>query len=332
MQTEGGFAVFTAILVPFLLGLSFFLLGMYAMRAGFQNLAGQKMAELLSRFTRTPTHSFWVGLFSTFVLQSSSAVTVLTIGLTHAGLIRFAQTVGIILGTNVGTTVTTQLIALRLESFAVPMLLVGVALWLQPRRLFRCIGLVVAGFGLIFLGIDTMQVMAKPLEQSETFRTMFLESSHSIWIGLVTGTVFTALIHSSSATTAITMGLMSHQILSMETALAIVLGANIGTCFTAVVASIGTNAASRQVAWCHTLFNVAGALLFLPFLSVLASVSAWVTDSPSMQIAHAQTIFNLVCSLAALPFARQIAAAIQWLIPDKPVGKPPISRTTTKMG
>jgi phosphate:Na+ symporter len=290
---------------------------MYAMRLGFQNLAGKKMADWLARCTRTPVHSFSVGLLATFVLQSSSAVTVLTIGLTQAGLIGFAQTVGIILGTNVGTTVTTELIALRLESLAVPMLLVGVAFWLQPRRLFRCIGLVVAGFGLIFLGIDTMQVMAKPLEQSQTFRSLFLESSHSLWIGLITGTIFTALIHSSSATTAITMGLMSHQILSMETALAIVLGANIGTCFTAIIASIGTNAASRQVAWCHTLFNVAGALLFLPLLSQLARVSVFLTDSPSMQIAHAQTIFNLICSLAALPFASRIAAVIQWLIPGR---------------
>lgn len=305
------------ILVPFSLGLGFFLLGMYAMRIGFYNLAGKRMEKLLYRFTRTPTHSFFTGLISTFVLQSSSAVTVLTIGLTHAGMIGFAQTVGIILGTNVGTTVTTELIALRLESFAVPMLLIGVGLWLQPRRLIRCIGLILAGFGLIFLGIDTMQVMAKPLEQSETFRTLFLESSHSVWIGLITGTVFTALIHSSSATTAITMGLMAHQILSMETALAIVLGANIGTCFTAVVASIGTNAASRQVAWCHTLFNVAGALLFLPFLTILARASAFFTADPAMQIAHSQTIFNLVTSLIALPFAAQIASGIRWLIPEK---------------
>ncbi|GED53815.1 Na/Pi cotransporter family protein [Brevibacillus borstelensis] len=306
-----------AVLAPFTFGLSFFLLGMYAMRTGFQNLAGKRMADWLARFTRTPVHSFWVGLLSTFVLQSSSAVTVLTIGLTHAGMIGFAQTVGIILGTNVGTTVTTELIALRLESFAVPMLLVGVAMWLLPRRLPRCIGLVVAGFGLIFLGIDTMQVMAGPLQQSDTFRALFLESSHSIWLGLLTGTIFTALIHSSSATTAITMGLMSHHILSMETALAIVLGANIGTCFTAVIASFGTNAASRQVAWCHTLFNGAGALLFLPFLSQLALVSAFLTDSPSMQIAHSQTIFNVICSLAALPFTRQIAAFVRWMVPDK---------------
>ncbi|CAJ1003243.1 MULTISPECIES: Na/Pi cotransporter family protein [Brevibacillus] len=307
----------TAILAPFTFGLSFFLLGMYVMRTGFQNLAGKKMADWLGRFTRTPVHSFWVGLLSTMVLQSSSAVTVLTIGLTHAGMISFSQTVGIILGTNVGTTITTELIALRLETFAVPMLLVGVALWLMPRRLTRCIGLVVAGFGLIFLGIDTMQVMAKPLEQSDAFRSLFLESRHSVWIGLITGMVFTALIHSSSATTAITMGLMSHQVLSMETALAIVLGANIGTCFTAIIASIGTNAASRQVAWCHTLFNLVGALAFLPFLSQLAMVSSLLTDSPSMRIAHAQTLFNVVCSLAALPFTRQIAAAVQWLVPDR---------------
>ncbi|MGG4450958.1 Na/Pi cotransporter family protein [Brevibacillus porteri] len=306
-----------SILAPFTFGLTFFLFGMYAMRSGFQNLAGKKMEEWMGRFTRTPLHSFWIGLFATFILQSSSAVTVLTIGLTNAGIIQFTQTVGIILGTNLGTTVTTELVALKLESFAIPMLLIGVALWLMPRRNIRCIGLVIAGFGLIFLGIDTLKVMAKPLEQSDTFRSLFLESSHSIWIGLITGIIFTALIHSGSATTVITMGLLSHQILSMETALAIVLGANVGTCFTAVIAAIGTNTASKQVAWCHTLFNVAGAIVFLPFLSQLALVSAFLTDSPSMQIAHSQTIFNLVCSLVALPFVPQIARFIQWLIPDK---------------
>lgn len=308
--------VLTEILIPFTLGLGFFLLGMYAMRSGFQQLAGERMAAAVARFTKTPAHGFATGILSTFVLQSSSAVTVLTIGLTHAGLIGFAQTVGIILGTNVGTTVTTELIALRLEKLAVPMLLVGVALLLQPKKTIRSIGLIVAGFGLIFLGIDTMQVMAKPLQGSETFRHLFLESSQSVWIGLLTGMIFTALIHSSSATTAITMGLMSYQIMTMETALAVVLGANIGTCFTALIASIGTNAASRQVAWCHTLFNLVGALLFMPFLSSLASVSAILTNNVSMQIAHAQTIFNLVCSLAALPFAGRIAAVIQWLVPD----------------
>lgn len=306
-----------SILTPFTFGLSFFLFGLFAMRTGFQNLAGKKMEAWMSRVTRTPAHSFWTGLIATFVLQSSSAVTVLTIGLTNAGLIPFAQTVGIILGTNLGTTITTELIALRLEAFAVPMLLVGAALWLMPRREVRCVGLVVAGFGLIFLGIDTLKVMAKPLEQSEAFRSLFLESRHSVWVGLLTGIVFTALIHSGSATTALTMGLMSHQILSMETALAIVLGANIGTCFTAVIASVGANTASKQVAWCHTLFNLAGALLFLPFLSQLARVSAFLTENPAMQIAHAQTLFNLVCSLAALPFAARIGRFIQWLIPDK---------------
>jgi phosphate:Na+ symporter len=317
IQEGGSRFVIVSVLAPFTFGLTIFLFGMYAMRTGFQNLAGKKMEEWLGRFTRTPIHSFWVGLLSTFVLQSSSAVTVLTIGLTNAGMIPFTQTVGIILGTNLGTTVTTELIALKLESFAVPMLLIGVALWLMPRRKIRCTGLVIAGFGLIFLGIDTLKVMAGPLEQSETFRSLFLESRHSIWIGLLTGMIFTALIHSGSATTVITMGLLSHQILSMETALAIVLGANVGTCFTAVIASIGTNTASKQVAWCHTLFNVAGAIVFLPILPQLALVSAFLTDNPSMQIAHSQTIFNLVCSLAALPFTAHIARFIQWLIPDR---------------
>ncbi|AUM64355.1 Na/Pi-cotransporter [Brevibacillus laterosporus] len=304
------------ILLPFFMGLSFFLLGLYAMRIGFNQLAGRRMELIITRFTRSTTHSFFSGLFSTFVLQSSTAVTVLTIGLTQAGIIGFSQTIGIILGTNVGSTITTELIALHLEDLAVPMLLIGVAMWLQPKRRSKAIGLIIGGFGLIFLGIDTMQVIAKPLENSQTFRTLFLESKHSLWIGLLTGTVFSALVHSSAATTAITMTLISYGVFSMDTAISIVLGGNIGTCITAIIASIGTNTASKQVAWCHTLFNVVGGLVFLPFVSMLAYLAGLLTTNPSMQIAHAQTIFNLLCSVIALPFASSIAKGIQWLIPE----------------
>ncbi|RNB82297.1 Na/Pi cotransporter family protein [Brevibacillus fluminis] len=311
---------FYNIAVPFALGLTFFLLGMYAMRIGFQNLAGDRMKALMMRFTRTPVHSFFSGLISTFVLQSSGAVTVLTIGLTQAGIIRFAQTIGIILGANIGSTITTQLIALRLEKLAVPMLLIGVIFWLQSRKLYRCIGLIIAGFGLIFLGIDTMQVMARPLEESQTFRGLFLESSHSIWIGLITGTLFSGLIQSGSATIAITMNLLAHGVMNMDTALAVVLGANVGTCFTALIASIGTNRASQQVAWFHTLFNLAGAISFIPLLGSLASITATLTDDPSQQIAHAQSIFNVACSVIALPFVSILAKWMDWIIPN---GKEP---------
>ncbi|MGO0060512.1 Na/Pi cotransporter family protein [Brevibacillus fluminis] len=307
---------FYNIAVPFALGLTFFLLGMYAMRIGFQNLAGERMKALMMRFTRTPVHGFFSGLISTFVLQSSGAVTVLTIGLTQAGIIRFAQTIGIILGANIGSTITTQLIALRLEKLAVPMLLIGVIFWLQSRKLYRCIGLIIAGFGLIFLGIDTMQVMARPLEESQTFRSLFLESSHSIWIGLITGTLFSGLIQSGSATIAITMNLLAHGVMNMDTALAVVLGANVGTCFTALIASIGTNRASQQVAWFHTLFNLAGAISFIPLLGSLASITAALTDDPSQQIAHAQSIFNVACSLIALPFVSILAKWMDWIIPN----------------
>lgn len=307
---------FYNIAVPFALGLTFFLLGMYAMRIGFQNLAGERMKAMMLRLTRTPLHSFCSGLISTFVLQSSGAVTVLTIGLTQAGIIRFAQTIGIILGANIGSTITTQLIALRLEKLAVPMLLIGVIFWLQSRKLHRCIGLIIAGFGLIFLGIDTMQVMAKPLEESQTFRSLFLESSHSIWIGLITGTLFSGLIQSGSATIAITMNLLAHGVMNMDTALAVVLGANVGTCFTALIASIGTNRASQQVAWFHTLFNFVGAISFIPLLTSLSDISASLTDDPSQQIAHAQSIFNLTCSLIALPFVSILGKWMDWIIPN----------------
>lgn len=303
------------IMLPLAVGLALFLFGMQVMRIGLTNLAGDRLKEGLVKFTKTPSHGLIVGTLATALVQSSSAITVLTIGLVNARLINFPQTVGIILGANIGTSLTTELIALNITDFAVPMLVAGTFAWLTRHHLTRCIGLFFAGFGCIFLGMETMQVIIYPLKTAGFFEQMLLSSSTPL-IGIATGTIITAVIQSSSATTAMVMGLIEGSVVPLELGIAITLGANIGTCLTAWIASIGGLPAAKQVAWTHILLNLFGTLLFIPLIPLLADISIYLTPIPAIQIAHAQTIFNLACSIIALPFVKYLARAAVWLAPN----------------
>lgn len=306
------------IMVPLAVGLALFLFGMQVMRIGLTNLAGERIKESLIRFTQTPVHGLVTGTLATALVQSSSAITVLVIGLVNARLITFPQTIGIILGANIGTCLTTELIALNISDFAVPMLIFGTLGFMTRKHVLRCIGLSVAGFGCIFLGMKTMQVIVWPLQEMGFFDRMLLSSSGPL-AGVVVGMIVTAVIQSSSATTAMVMGMMQTGMIPLEVGIAITLGSNIGTCITAWIASIGGIPAAKQVAWAHILLNSIGALLFLPLIPILASLSASLTSVPAIQIAHAQTIFNIACSLAALPFVGILARAAVWLTPSRSV-------------
>jgi phosphate:Na+ symporter len=303
------------IMLPLAVGLALFLFGMQVMRIGLTNLAGNRLKEGLVRFTQTPVHGLLTGTLATALVQSSSAVTVLTIGLVNARLITFPQTIGIILGANIGTSLTTELIALNITDFAVPMLILGTIGWLTRHHLTRCIGLSVAGFGCIFLGIKTMQVIVFPLKSAGFFDHLLIASSTPM-IGVAVGIIVTAVIQSSSATTAMVMGLMEGSVMPLEVGIAMILGANIGTCLTAWIASIGGLPAAKQVAWAHIILNIAGTLVFVPLIPILAKISLSLTQNPAIQIAHAQTIFNIVCSLGALPFTGILAKTAIWFAPN----------------
>lgn len=304
-------------IIPFAVGITIFLFGMQIMRIGLNNLAGNKLKDILTRFTKTPVHGFFTGTVITMLMQSSSAVTVITIGLTNARLLTFPQTIGIILGTNIGTTVTTQIIALNISDYALPLFLLGALLWFLPIHALRCTGLAIAGFGCIFLGMDAMQMIAEPIRDTGIFRELVLMGSENSVIGVLIGTAMTAAIQSSTATTAITMSFIGDHLIPLTMAIAIILGSNIGTCMTALIASLGGNTASARVAWSHIILNVAGVLFFIPLISVLALITTMMSDYPPAQVAHAQTIFNVICSLAVLPFAHAFAKLIEWIIPHK---------------
>ncbi|WP_127532317.1 Na/Pi cotransporter family protein [Paenibacillus kobensis] len=310
--------MFHTIIVPLVLGFAVFMAGMKLMEMALNRWAGPYLSGVLRRFTATPLHGLATGTATTAVLQSSTAVTVLSIGLVNAGLMTFSRTLGIVLGTNIGTCLTTELIGLQIGRIAVPLLFAASAAWLltatagemrllawsraepmlQPVRLLAVAS---AGFALILIGITTMQSIGPAMQSSDMFQWFLTQSKSSILWGVAAGTLLTAAVHSSAAVIGIIMGMSAIGAMPLEVSVAVVLGANIGTCFTAVLAAIGSSKAGRYVALSHVVLNVAGAMLFLPLIPLLANLSAAISDTPASQIAHAQTIFNIACSLLALP-------------------------------
>jgi phosphate:Na+ symporter len=303
--------------IPFATGIAIFLFGLQLMRIGLEKLAGQHLQTWLLRFTATSGRSFLTGIFSTALLQSSSAVTVLTISFVNLQLLSFSHSIGIILGSNIGTTLTTEILALHIEDFAIPLLLLSVPLYFLPWDRLSALSFVSGGFGCIFLGMETMQWLAKPLQARGLIDWMLSIGDHPILTGVLAGVLLTALIQSSSATIAMAMGLCSSGVITLPFALAIVLGSNIGTCVTSLLATFRTNTAAKQVAVAHLLLNVAGVTLFAPLVPWMSEVAPLLTSDPSQQLAHMQTLFNVVCSLLVLPFTAQFAKGVVWLVPQR---------------
>lgn len=306
------------IFIPMLLGFAVFMCGMKLMELALHRLAGPYLTRILERSTRTPIHGLAIGTITTAFLQSSTAVTVIAIGMVNARLLTFPRTLGIILGTNIGTCITTELIGLNLNKLAVPLLIAAIGLWLATAllgeiRLFPAIrstrwidslrssSVVLCGFALLLSGMTMMQSVGSAVQDSPMFGWFLDKADDSLWWGLAAGAILTAAVHSSAAVIGIIMGFASIGAMPIELGVAVVLGANIGTCATALLASIGGSKAGQYVAWSHVVLNFGGALLFMPFIGELTALSEWISSSAAGQIAHAQTIFNILSSLLALP-------------------------------
>ncbi len=305
------------ILFPLIIGLVIFFYGLSLMRTGLDRLAGHRLEEWLLRFTRTPWHGFLTGTIATALLQSSTAITVITVGLVNARVLTYRQSIGIILGTNVGTTVTTQLIALSLQDYAIPLLIIGLVLWLIPKPAIRFTGLSIGGFSLLIIALTIMSKIATPIASSPSFQSWLVMMSESHTLGVLVGTIFTAIIQSSSATTAIAMVFVEGGLIPLASAVAIILGSNLGTCLTAYLASLGGDRSGKMVAYAHVFLNLFGVLLFLPMISLLTLLTLYLANDPSVQVAHAQTVFNLFTSLLVLPFAYQFGRFVEWVMVRK---------------
>jgi len=306
------------VLIPMVLGFAVFMCGMKLMELALHRAAGSYLNRILERSTATPIHSLAAGTLTTAFLQSSTAVTVIAIGMVNTGLLTFGRTLGIILGTNIGTCITTEIIGLQLSKLSLPLLIVSLALWLTTALIHefrllpsaanarwvdpaRTISVVLGGFALLLTGMAMMQSVGPAVQQSGMFDWFLAKAGESLWWGLLAGAALTAAVHSSAAVIGIIMGFAALGAMPLELGIAVVLGANIGTCATALLASLGGTKAGQFVALSHVALNVGGALLFMPFIHELTLLSDWLSHSPSSQIARAQTLFNVLSSFIALP-------------------------------
>ncbi|WP_276355998.1 Na/Pi cotransporter family protein [Cohnella caldifontis] len=294
--------------------------GMKLTEAALTRWAGNRLASWLQTATSTPLRGFLFGTAASASLQSSTAVTVLTIGFVNAGWIDFSRSFGIILGTNVGTTLTTEIMSLQLHRYGWALLAAAFTGWLwtavkaemgtngaAPRGSLvplRYGSVALAGFGFLLIGFEILLGMGSVLQQSDLFVSLMDTAADHPLVGLLGGAALTAIVHSSSAVIGMGMAAAGTGAMSPEAGIAVVLGANVGTCFTGLVASLGGGPGGRFVALTQLALNVAGALLFLPLMPLLQGAAAMLSPGdPSAQIAHAQTIFNAACSIAALPLA-----------------------------
>lgn len=297
-------------------GLGLFLFGMNYMGDGLQKAAGSKMKDILAALTKNKLMGVLVGTLVTGVIQSSSATTVMVVGFVNAGLMNLHQAVGIIMGANIGTTVTAFLVSLNITKLATFMAGIGVILYLSAKKKkVKNIAEVIIGFGILFIGMDIMKDAMGPLETNPAFTGLMTKFSNP-FIGILVGFVMTAILQSSSATTGILIAVAATGAISFESAYPIVFGQNIGTCVTALLASIGASKTAKRAAVIHLLFNVSGTLLFMIFMKAPVEwlVLKIVPTNVPQQIAAGHIFFNIINVVIMFPFSGLLVKASELLV------------------
>ncbi len=299
------------------IGIGLFIFGMHFMEKGLRKLSGSKMQKLLEVLTTNPLMGVMVGALVTAVIQSSSAATVLVVGFVNAGWMDLKQAAGVIMGANIGTTVTAQLLAFRFFPVSLPAIGIGVILSLLPQnKKIKDLGTIVIGFGLLFLGMETMKSAMAPLGESTLFIDFTQKFSTNTLLGVFIGFALTGILQSSSATIGILQNLASLKLISLTSALPVLCGDNIGTCVTALISGVGANSAAKQAALFHFLFNVIGTILFLCVLPLISPFLEITASDPARQIANAHTLFNLLNTAVQLPFIHVLVHLVMKLIPS----------------
>lgn len=298
-------------------GMALLLYGMQLVGEGLQQAAGGRMRHILSNMTNSRTRGVLLGAFITAVIQSSSATTVMLVGFAGSGLMTLGQSISVILGADIGTTFTVQLIAFKIFDYA--LLLVGVGFLLIfacRRKVLRFVGQAILGFGFIFFAIKVMSDAMAPLRDSEVMRLLLLALSDQPFLGLIGAATFSALVHSSAATIGLAITLALQGLMPLTAAIPVIFGANIGTCLTAVASSIGSPAEAKRVALAHVCFKVVGVVLFFPFITPFAQLTEMTSADVPRQIANAHTLFNVGIAAVFLPFSSLFARLIYTLVPE----------------
>lgn len=303
-------------------GLGIFLFGIKSMGDGLQKSAGNRLRDILDKYTTNPFLGVLAGIIVTVLIQSSSGTTVITVGLVSAGFMTLRQAIGVIMGANIGTTVTAFIIGFDVGAYALPMIALGaVLLFFFKKEKFQHLGQVVFGLGALFYGLELMGDGMRPLRSSEYFIDLTQSMSENPFLGVIVGTVFTVLVQSSSATIGILQELYAGGSIELDAALPVLFGDNIGTTITAILASIGASVAARRTAAAHVIFNLIGTVIFLVILPLFTQYIFWITDllaiESKMQIAFAHGTFNVANTFIQFWFIGAIAWMVTKLVPGE---------------
>lgn len=314
------------IIFTFIGGLGIFLYGIKQMGDGLQASAGDRLRNILNKFTSNPIMGVIAGMVVTILIQSSSGTTVITIGLVTAGFMTMRQAIGVVMGANIGTTVTAFIIGIDIGEYALPILALGAFLiFFIHKRKAKNIGMILFGFGALFYGLELMSGAVKPLAELDGFNEIMLNLSSNPILGVLAGTFLTVIIQSSSATIGILQGFYANDLISLHGALPVLLGDNIGTTITAVLAGLAGTLAAKRVALVHVLFNVIGAMVFLIILPLYQNImevfQRVFSLNPEMVIAFAHGTFNVTNTLIQLPFVFVLAWIVTKVIPGNDVNE-----------
>lgn len=299
-------------------GLGMFLYGMNVMGDGLQKAAGEKLKKIIEMLTTNKIMGVLVGTLVTAIIQSSSATTVMTIGFVNAGIMSLQQAVGVIMGANVGTTVTAQLVSFNIEKYAPIAIGIGMAFWFfTKKKNVKNISEILIGFGILFVGMNFMKAAAAPVSEMPQVHDTMLYLSKNPVLGILAGFVITGTIQSSSASIGILIVLASQGLLPITAALPVLYGDNIGTCVTSLLSTVGASRNARRAAIMHLCFNVIGTLLFIIVLSkpIVALVTSIDPTNVPRQIANAHTLFNVVNVIVLLPFSSYLVKLATKLVP-----------------
>ncbi|KGX88921.1 Na/Pi symporter [Pontibacillus litoralis] len=299
-----------------------FLFGMTLLRIGLHQFSYRHMKRLIMNFVDKPWKGMLIGIIATALLQSSSGTMILTVSLVGAGVLTFQQSIGIILGANIGTTLTLELFSFFSHIPLWPILIIGTILLWFPSPLLFGIGTITFGLGTIFVALDGFSTLALPLQQFPLLLETVHYTNEEPLVSIIIGTVLTMIIQSSTASTGIAMAFLQEGVFTLPAAIGIMLGANIGTCITAWVASLGSNHDAKLAAFAHIWLNIAGVVIFAPFLDQLAHVSTFLASTPAQQLAHISVLFNIVSSLMILPIIHHFTTFVLFLH-DKKTHAPP---------
>ncbi len=310
------------ILFMFFGGLGIFLFGIKFMGDGLQKVAGDRLRDILDKFTSNPVMGVIAGIIVTVALQTSTGTTVLTIGLVNAGFMTLKQAIGVIMGANIGTTVTAFIIGFKIQAYALPIIAVGTFfIFFIKNKKAQNYGQVVFGFGALFYGLSLMGDAMKPLRTLQAFTDLTVSMSDNPLLGVVIGTVFTMVVQSSSASIGLLQTLYDQGAMDLWAALPVLFGDNIGTTITAVLASLGASIAARRAALTHVIFNLIGTVIILmlltPYTHFIAYIGELLELNKPMQIAFAHGIFNFANVLIQLPFVAVLALIVTKIIPGK---------------